>query len=153
MIISFRNSFINGSTMKQQTAFLLIRIAGYLTILFTLFHAGFYWIFHWSETLACMNATDRGILLTFNLTSVILLVYSVILSLGYTAQLIETVAGKSVLLFFSSFYLARIYSEFAYFGFKMPGSIVIIVTCLIPAVCFGAPVFLYSQTKTTNVTL
>jgi len=97
--------------MKTQTKILLIRIAGVISILFTLFHAGFYWIFNWSKTLTVMNPTDRGILLTFNLICILLLLYSVILSLGFARQLIETTVGKSLLLFFTLFYLVRIISE------------------------------------------
>jgi len=131
--------------MKTQTKILLIRIAGVVSILFTLFHAGFYWIFKWSQTLTVMNPTDRGILLTFNLVGIILLLYSVILSLGFARQLIETTVGKSLLLFFTLFYLVRIFSEVAYFGFRIPGSIMIISVCLIPVICFGVPVFLKSK--------
>jgi len=131
--------------MKTQTKLLLIHIAGVFSILFTLFHAGFYWIFNWSKTLIVMNPIDKAILLTFNLIGILLLLYSVILSLGFARQLIETTVGKSLLLFFTLFYVVRIFSEFAYFGFRMPGSIVIIVMCLIPAVCFSLPAFLKSK--------
>jgi hypothetical protein len=131
--------------MKTQTKILLIRIAGIISILFTLFHAGFYWLFKWSQTLTIMNPTDRGILLTFNLIGIILLLYSVILSLGFARQLIETTVGKSLLLFFTVFYVVRIFSEVAYFGFRIPGSIMIITICLIPAICFSLPVFIKSK--------
>jgi hypothetical protein len=131
--------------MKTHTKLLLVRIAGIISILFTLFHAGFYWLFKWSETLACMNINDRAILLTFNLITILLLLYSVILALGFTRELIETVVGKSILLFFTAFYMVRIYCEFPYFEFQMPGSIIIIAVCLIPAVCFGLPVFIKSR--------
>jgi hypothetical protein len=131
--------------MKTQTKILLIRIAGIISILFTLFHAGFYWLFKWSQTLTVMNPPDRGILLTFNLIGIILLLYSVILSLGFARQLTETVVGKSLLLFFTVFYVVRIFSEVAYFGFRIPGSIMIITICLIPAICFSLPVFIKSK--------
>lgn len=131
--------------MKTQTKLLLIRIAGVVSILFTLFHAGFFWLFKWSQALSVLNTSDRGILLTFNLICIMLLLYSVILSLGYTRQLIGTIAGKSILLFFTAFYLVRIYSEFAYFGFRMPSSIFIIAICLIPTVSFGLSVFVKSK--------
>jgi hypothetical protein len=131
--------------MKKQTKILLIRIAGVISILFTLFHAGFYWIFKWSQTLSVMNPIDKGILLTFNLISILLLLYSVVLSLGFARQLIETIVGKSLLLFFTIIYVVRIYSEVAYFGFRIPGSIMIISVCLIPAICFSLPVFLKSK--------
>ena len=131
--------------MRTQTKLLLIRIAGVISILFTLFHSGFYWIFKWSQTLTVMNPTDRGILLTFNLIGILVLLFSVIMSLAYTRQLIETVTGKSLLLFFVAFYVVRIFSEFAYFGFHAPGSIIIIAICFIPAICFGFPVFVKSK--------
>lgn len=131
--------------MKPQTKLILIRIAGGLSILFTLFHASFYWIFKWSQTLTVMNPTDKGILLTFNLIGILLLLYSVILSFVYTRQLIETITGKSLLLFFSSFYIIRIFSEFSYFGFHAPDSMIIIVVCLIPAICFGLPALLKTK--------
>lgn len=131
--------------MKTQTKLLLIRIAGVLSVLFTAFHSGFYWIFKWSETLTVMNATDRAILLTFNLICILLLIYSVILALGFTRQLIETVAGKSLLLFFATFYLVRIVCEFAYFGIQMPSSLIIIAICLIPAVCFALPALMKTK--------
>ncbi len=131
--------------MKTQTKLLLIRIAGVLSILFTLFHAGFYWIFNWAETLTVMNPIDRAILLTFNLICILLLLYSVILALGFTRQLIETTIGKSLLLFFTLFYTVRIFSEFAFFGHEMLLSLVIIVMCLIPAICYSLPAFLKSK--------
>lgn len=131
--------------MKTQTKILLIRIAGVLSILFTLFHSAFYWIFKWSLTLGTMNPTDHAIMLTFNLICVLLLLYSVILSFGFARQLIETAVGKSLLLFFSVFYVVRIFSEFVYFGFRMPASVMIIAICLIPAVCFSLPVFFKSK--------
>jgi len=131
--------------MKTQTKILLIRIAGVVSILFTLFHASFYWIFNWAETLTVMNPIDRAILLTFNLICILLLLYSVILALGFTRQLIETTVGKSLLLFFTLFYAIRIFSEFAFFIHEMPLPLVIIVMCLIPAICYSLPAFLKSK--------
>ena len=131
--------------MRTQTKLFLIRLAGIISILFTLFHAGFYWIFKWSETLTVMNPTDKGILLTFNLIGILLLLYSVIMSLGYTRQLIESIAGKSLLLFFAVFYAVRIFSEFAYFGFEVPGSLVIVGMCLVPLICFLVPALVKSK--------
>ena len=136
-------------TMKTQTKLLLIRLAGIVSIFFTAFHAGFYWIFNWSQTLSTMNTTDRGIMLTFNLICIILLAYSVVLTLGFTRYLIEEKIGKSLLIFFTSFYILRIISEFVFFGFSMPGSILIIAMCLLPTICFTLPVFY--KTKQTQL--
>lgn len=131
--------------MKTQNKMLFIRIGGALSILFTIFHSAFYWMFKWNETLTVMTTFDRAILLTFNLICILLLLYSVILSLGFTRKLIETTIGKSLLLFFTLFYLLRIVCEFTYFGFMMPSSIIIIAICLIPALSFGLPAIIKSK--------
>ena len=133
--------------MKTQTKILLIRIAGALSVLFALFHTGFYWMFKWSQDLAVLQPVNKAIMLTFNVVGILLLVYSVIMSLGYPRQLVQTVAGKSLLLFFTCFYLVRIACEFIYFGFRMPSSLMIITICLIPAICFGLPVFVKSANR------
>lgn len=137
--------------MKTQTKLLLIRIAGAITILFTLFHSAFYWIFNWAESMKVLNQSDRGIMLTFNLICILLLLYSVIMTLGFTQQLITTITGKSLLLFFTMFYLLRIVTEFVWFGFQMPGSPIIIGLCLIPAICFLLPVLLKSKTNKASL--
>jgi hypothetical protein len=133
--------------MKTQTKLLLIRIAGVLSVIFTLFHTAFYWIFKWSQTLTVLHPTNKAILLTLNVCGILLLLYSVIMSLGHTRQLIETTIGKSLLLFFASFYLVRILCEIAFFGFKMPSSLIIITICLIPAICFALPALLKADSK------
>jgi len=131
--------------MKTQTKLLFIRIAGVLSVIFALFHTAFYWIFKWAQDLNTLNPANKAILLTFNIIVILLLIYSVVLSFGYTQQLIQTTIGKSLLLFFSGFYMARIVCEFVYFGFRMPTSIMVIAICLIPAICFSLPVFFKSK--------
>lgn len=131
--------------MKTQTKMFLIRIAGVLSILFTLLHIAFYWIFNWTQDLNSLNLSNKAVLLTLNVVVILLLLYSSIISFVYTRQLIETIVGKSLLLFLSSFYIARIVCEFTYFGFSMPESIMVISICLIPVICFGLPVLFKSK--------
>lgn len=125
---------INYLAMK--TKILLIRTAGLLGVFFTLFHAGFYWIFNWSQTLLNVNPTDKGILLTFNLIGIVVLVYSVIMSLVFAKKLIDSFTGKTIMLFFALFYIVRIVSEFLYFEFATPRSPIIIALCAIPALFY-----------------
>lgn len=136
---------INTNRMKTQTKLVLIRIAGVVSVFLTLFHAGFYWLLNWAQTLAVMNPDDRAILLTFNLIGVMLLLWSVVASLAFPRKLLDNVAGKSILLFFTAFYMVRIYGEFAYFGFHMPQSLFIIALCLVPMIGFGLPLLTKSK--------
>jgi len=133
--------------MKTKTKIFLVRLAGAVSIVFTLFHAAFYWLFNWAQTLTVMNPTDRAIMLTFSLLCTLLILYSVMVAFFHTRALFETSTGKSLSLFFSTFYLMRIVCEFAYFGFSIPGSLIIIALCLLPAICFGLPVLLKTKEK------
>jgi hypothetical protein len=123
--------------MKTENRNKLIRTGGIFSGLFLMLHIGFYWIFRWGQTLQVMNPTDKAILLTLNLVGILFLIYTTSVSFLLTNQLHQTPAGRSVLLFFASFYLLRIVAEFIFFGFVAPGSIVAVLLCLIPAVCYG----------------
>ena len=131
--------------MKLQTKRILLRIGGGISIIFMVFHASFNWLFNWSQALQVLSASDRGILLTFNLIGVLMLFYSVVVTLRFTHQLLENAVGSSILLFFSGFYLVRIFSEVAFFGFAGAKSVFIIGICLVPIVCFSLPVFIKSK--------
>ncbi len=123
--------------MKTENKNKLIRTGGVFSGLFLILHIAFYWIFNWEKTLEVMNQTDKPIMLTLNLVGILFLIYATSVSFLLTKQLPQTSAGRSVLLFFASFYLLRIAAEFIYFGFVVPDSIVAIPLCLIPAACYA----------------
>ena len=125
--------------MKTKTQNRLIQTGGIISGLFLILHIGFYWIFKWESTLQVMNHEDRSILLTLNLVGILFLIYCTGITLIMPEKLIQSTAGKSILLFFASFYLLRIAAEFLYFGFRFPTSVAAIVLCLAPAICFGFP--------------
>lgn len=123
--------------MKTENRNKLIRTGGVFSALFLILHIGFYWIFQWEQTLQVMNRTDKPILLTLNLVGILFLIYATGVSFLLTKQLPQSSAGRSILLFFASFYLLRIAAEFIYFGLVVPDSIIAIPLCLIPAVCYA----------------
>lgn len=123
--------------MKTKTQIKLIRTGGVFSGLFLILHIAFYWIFNWETTLDVMNPTDKAIMLTLNLVGVLFLIYAVSVSFLLTKQISQSSAGQSVLLFFTSFYLLRIVAESIFFGFVVPKSIVAVLLCLIPAICYG----------------
>lgn len=131
--------------MKTENRNKLVRIGGVFSALFLALHISFYWIFHWEQTLRVMSPTDKAIMLTLNLVGILFLIYATGVSFLLTNQLPQTSSGRSVLLFFSSFYLLRILAEFFLFGFVIPKSIVAILLCTIPAVCYGKAALLKSE--------
>lgn len=125
--------------MKTENRNKLVRIGGVFSGLFLALHISFYWIFRWEQTLRVMNPTDKAIMLTLNLVGILFLIYTTGVSFMLTKQLPYSSAGRSILLFFASFYLLRIAAEFLFFGFTAPKSFVAVLLCLIPALCFGLP--------------
>lgn len=125
--------------MKTKTANKLIGTGGIFSALFLILHIAFYWILNWGKTLEVMNPEDKAILLTLNLVVILLLIYAVAVSFCFTRQLPQTATGRSLLLFFASFYSLRMVAEFIYFGFRFPSSFVAITLCLIPALCYVIP--------------
>ncbi|MBW8323437.1 MAG: hypothetical protein K0M50_01600 [Prolixibacteraceae bacterium] len=123
--------------MKTENRNQFIRTGGVFSGLFLMLHISFYWIFRWEQTLLVMNPTDKAIMLTLNLVGILFLIYSTGVSFLLTKQLPQSSAGRSVLLFFASFYLLRMVAEFLFFGFVVPKSIFAVLLCLIPAVCYG----------------
>lgn len=123
--------------MKTENRNKIIRTGGVFSGLFLMLHIGFYWLFNWGNTLQVMNHEDRSILLTLNLVVILFLIYATSVSFLLTKQLPQTSTGRSILLFFASFYLLRIVAEFIIFGFVVPKSIIALLLCLIPAVCYG----------------
>ena len=122
--------------MKTETSNKLIRTGGVFSGLFLMLHIGFYWLLKWKSTLQVMSHEDRSILLTLNLVGILFLIYTTNVSFLLTKQLPQTPTGRSILLFFASFYLLRIVAEFILFGFVVPKSIVAVLLCLMPAVCY-----------------
>ncbi len=131
--------------MKTETSKKLIRVGGIFSGLFLILHISFYWIFKWEQTLQVMNSIDRPILLTLNLVGILLLIYAISVSFFLTRQLPQSTAGRSLLLFFAAFYTLRMVAEFLFFGFTFPKSIVAILLCLIPAVCYMLAALLKSK--------
>lgn len=125
----------------MRTNKVLIITGGVLSVLFTIFHLMFYKLFHWETNLQCLTHSDRAIMLTFNAIGILFLFYASIMSFIFRHRLAATGAGKSILLFFASFFVLRIITEFVCFGYRGIPSMIIILVCLIPVVCYTIPVF------------
>ncbi len=130
--------------MRNTTNIFLIS-SGIMNSLFLIFHLMFYHLFEWEKTLSCLNGSDSGIMLTFNLICILFLVMMTFFPFLFRKDLLETRMGKSLLIVFAMFYSIRIVCEFLFFGFSGFKSIVIIALCLIPIICYLFCVF--KQTK------
>jgi len=123
--------------MKKHKIF--IKAAGFVTILFSVFHLFFYWMFNWQTSLKCLDLNNWAIFHTFNIIMDVMFVLFAVLSLFFSTKLITETTGKIWLLFMSSVYVVRIICEFVLWGFNWVQSPVIILLCVIPAVLYTIP--------------
>jgi hypothetical protein len=125
--------------MKNQI--IVIKVAGFVTCFFSVFHLLFYRLLHWKETLHCLDADNWAIFHAFNLGMNMMFILFTIISLFMTKKLLTETIGKVMLVFMSSIFVMRIVSEFVLWGFTLEQSPIIIILCLIPAVLFVLPLF------------
>jgi hypothetical protein len=128
--------------MKKQI--ILIRIAGFICLLFLVFHAMFHRLFDWPNSLSCLSQINRSIMLTYHYISILILSFMTLVSLIQTKSLLESKLKYSILGMFSLFFIIRIITEFTLFGFG-PQSPVIIILCTVPFILFLIPIFYKSN--------
>ena len=124
----------------MKTSVICLRIAGTISVFFTLFHCLFNKLFNWDLTLSCLSQSDRAIMLTYHYICILMVGFMSILLLFQAKQILESKIGSSVLIFFSAFYLLRMITEFTLFGFAGIHSIFILILCLIPVILFIIPI-------------
>jgi hypothetical protein len=107
----------------NKTKRISMMIAGGISLLFLVFHALFFQLFNWKETLTCLSPANWAIFQTFNLVAVLMVGTITYFTFRHSAELAETPIGKSLLVVFSLFYLIRIVAQFVFF-------------CLMPALIY-----------------
>lgn len=120
------------------TSRLGIRIAGFFSAFFFLFHIPFYWLFDWKHSLACLSADNWAIFHCFNIISILLLFFMSATSLCCSAEILSSRIGLFFSIFCSTFYSFRIIAEFTLFQEPNPMiSATITTLCVIPAFLYG----------------
>jgi len=125
--------------MKKQI--ITIKVAGFVTGFFSLFHLLFYWLLNWKDALRCLDADNWAIFHAFNFGMNMMFIMFTIVSLFMTKKLLTESIGNVMLIFMSSIFVMRIVCEFVLWKLTAVQSPVIIVLCLIPAVLFVLPLF------------
>jgi hypothetical protein len=133
----------------MKTQIILIRIVGVISLIFMLFHIAFNKLFDWDNTLNCLSQSNRSIMLTYHYISILVTGFMAYISIIQTKALLNSSLKISILGLFDLFYMIRIITEFTLFGFSIPQSLVILIMCAIPVVCYTIPIF-YSQKSPKN---
>lgn len=118
----------------MKTKITLFRITGVCSILFLAFHFAFPTLFHWSESLACLNLTNKGILITYHYMSVSMFAFMIVLFLFQPKTLLASKLRYSILPLVAVLFTIRIITQFTHFGMSSPVAPVVILFCLVPVV-------------------
>jgi len=131
--------------MKNQI--IAIKVAGFITCFFSVFHLLFYWILNWKVALHCLNSDNWAIFHAFNFGMNMMFILFTIISLFMTKKLLTETIGKVMLVFMSSIFVMRILSEFILWKFTLEQSPAIIILCIIPAILYVIPLFSKPKTQ------
>lgn len=115
----------------------LLRIAGVLCLLFTIFHLAFPFIPQWDYSLNAMHPEMKYIFISLHYGIIVLLAGTGLISTFQPVGIITSQIKVSILMLFSSLFIIRIFTEFLCWGFTLSQSIIVLVMCIIPIVCFG----------------
>ncbi len=133
--------------MKNPTRVSLF-VAGGISVLFTVVHGLMFYSLASNPDLISPDPMGiRALLQTFNSVTLWMVAAMAYFSFRYPEELVRTRIGKSLLVVFGIFYLIRIASEIVFVGYSGVGSLVIIILCLIPALCYLAAALSPSERK------
>jgi len=124
--------------MKNQI--LLLRIAGFISLFFVVFHLLFYRMFNWENTLDGLSSVNRAIFLTYHAICILMLLFMSVIPVFQTKALLASSIKYGILSLFSIFYLIRIVAEFTLFGISS-SSPAILIMCLVPMIFYTIPLF------------
>jgi hypothetical protein len=127
-------SFLSIKNKNMKTHITLLRITGMICFLFMLFHLAFYRLFGWDQNLDCLSLSDRGIMLTYHYVSILLVGFMTFIFLFQAEEILTSKLRYSVLGMIILFFTIRIITEFTLFGWRMPGSPVILFMCMVPVI-------------------
>ena len=119
----------------------IILAAGAFHLAFALFHLGFWRIFQWERSLACLDAINRAVMQILNLQMAYVLVLVGYLCFVHAEALSSTRFGKAVLVGLALFWVFRLMEQVAFSGLISPISIGFCVVFFIGAVLCSAPLF------------
>ncbi len=96
----------------------VIWAVGMFHVAFGLFHLGFWRIFQWNKSLACLDTVNRAIMQILNLCLTFIFFLIAYACFVHTDDLITTCLGRALLVGFSLFWFCRTAEQVAFLGLR-----------------------------------
>ncbi len=119
---------------------ILIIAGGFCTVALIIFHALFWRIFNWPETLMPLNYINRATMQVLNISITFVFFIFAYISFAHTHELINTQLGNSLLVLISCLWLFRAAQQVIFYKLKHKASVGLTFFFLIGAFLYGVPV-------------
>lgn len=115
----------------------VVLLGGIYHIGFIIFHLFFWKIFNWDVTLRKLNSIDRSTIQVLNISLTFVFTIFAYLSINYSAELVSTKLGLSILLFISLFWFFRAIQQVYFYGLKNRLSIMLFIIFILGGIIYS----------------
>lgn len=119
----------------------LIIAGGIYTVALIIFHALFWRIFNWPETLMPLNYVNKAVIQVLNISITFIFFIFAYISFAHTQELLNTDLGRTLLVLISVLWLFRAVQQLVFFKLKHKASVALAFYFLLGAVLYGVPAF------------
>lgn len=116
---------------------LLVQLCGVHSVIFALFHIGFWKLFNWKRDLQRTSQTTRAITYILNLSLIYFFLGIGVLCFAFTHELHTTALGRALLIFMSLFWVGRTIEQFVFLRINKPLVHVLTASFVLGAVLFA----------------
>ena len=124
--------------MAPSTASLLVKIGGYASIGWLIFHLLFWQIFDWRAELKRLSRLNSGVMQVLNLCLSFIFLLFAFLSLWHTNELLSAGIGRTISLGIGVFWLFRFLLQPLFWGTSLTSALFAFLFVLMSA-CYLAP--------------
>ncbi len=124
--------------MNPTTAAILIKLGGWMSLGWLIFHCFFWRLFDWKSQLRKMSAVNRGVTQVLNLCLSFVFLLFALVSLLYADELLKPGLGRAALAGMGVFWLLRLIEQPVFFGFSRVSNIFSLLFAVTGA-CYLAP--------------
>ena len=124
--------------MTPSTASLLVKIGGYASIGWLIFHLLFWQIFDWRAELKRLSRLNSGVMQVLNLCLSFIFLLFAFVSLWHTNELLTTGIGRSIAFGIGAFWLFRFLLQPLFWGTSLTSALFAFLFVLMSA-CYLAP--------------
>ena len=117
----------------------LVLLGGVYHVGLIIFHLFFWRIFNWPESINSLNKVNKSTIQVLNITITFIFVIFSYISFFHTYELLNTILGKSILMFLSILWIFRAIQQVLFYKLKHKLSIFLTAYFIFGGLLYGIP--------------